>query len=226
MSNSNEYERLWKLQTQVGKLVMDRMRDPSAVAGLYQRILEDKDLADAPWYEENGFIHTSVTSDGTTGEQWVARLEGKRFHVSVEAKEILRSSEFRATYGVRTHLVVMRGSLFKEQSVPAPVIHAMASKSNFIAPIMMEDSCLLRERLSDKDFDDMGLESIRIMHEPVALSRPTFLELWGKRGARLPPRALAASDIPAWSGASYGFAVGFSKVLSSNYLLLPERCIA
>ncbi len=39
--NRNVYERLFKLQTQISKLVMEGKRNPLAVADMLQRILED-----------------------------------------------------------------------------------------------------------------------------------------------------------------------------------------
>ncbi len=43
MSN-DAIERLWKLQTQVGKLVMDGLRDPARVADKLQEILEERQV--------------------------------------------------------------------------------------------------------------------------------------------------------------------------------------
>ena len=40
MSNGNVFERLWKLEAQVNKLVLDGKRDPEKVANIYQAILE------------------------------------------------------------------------------------------------------------------------------------------------------------------------------------------
>lgn len=39
MSNDNVYERLWKLQASVNKLILDGKRDPKMVANVYQGIL-------------------------------------------------------------------------------------------------------------------------------------------------------------------------------------------
>jgi hypothetical protein len=45
------------------------------------------------WREEDGVIYFSVTSDGTTGEEWITRLEQGGFCVGDYAKQVLRSSD-------------------------------------------------------------------------------------------------------------------------------------
>lgn len=45
MSNGNQLERLWKLQTKVNMLVLDGKRDPEKVANIYQAILDGSVVA-------------------------------------------------------------------------------------------------------------------------------------------------------------------------------------
>ncbi|MEK7478188.1 MAG: hypothetical protein AAB645_02365, partial [Patescibacteria group bacterium] len=54
------------------------------------------------WREQDGVIYFSVTSDGTTGEDWIKRLEGNGFRVGDYAKQVLRSPDFKPTNGVTT----------------------------------------------------------------------------------------------------------------------------
>src|SRR3989338_3860444 len=56
------------------------------------------------WHEHGGVIYFSVTSDGTTGEQWIERLENKGFLLSEYVKSVLRSSDFHPTSGVTTEI--------------------------------------------------------------------------------------------------------------------------
>lgn len=60
MSNGKELERLWKLQTQVNKLVMECKRDPTEVADALQEILEEK-RKKFKLFKDLGFI--TVPSD-------------------------------------------------------------------------------------------------------------------------------------------------------------------
>ena len=66
------------------------------------------------WTEKDGVIYFSVTSDGTTGEQWIARLEGKGFRLSGYTKQVLRSPDFKPTSGITTDVAVLKGSLFSD----------------------------------------------------------------------------------------------------------------
>ena len=66
------------------------------------------------WRERDGVIHFSVTSDGTTGEEWIKRLESKYFRVGKYAKDMLFSKNFKPTSGVTTEVVVLKGMLFKD----------------------------------------------------------------------------------------------------------------
>src|SRR3989338_5485130 len=54
------------------------------------------------WHEEDGVIYFSVTSDGTTGEEWIKRLESDGFRIGKHARQILRSLDFKPTNGVTT----------------------------------------------------------------------------------------------------------------------------
>src|SRR3989344_3005062 len=66
------------------------------------------------WREENGVIYFSVTSDGTTGGQWIARLEKRGYRLSDYAKRMLRSPDFKPTKGVTTEIAVLKGMLFAD----------------------------------------------------------------------------------------------------------------
>lgn len=109
MSNDNQIERLWKLEAKVNMLVLDGKRDPKSVADTLQEIL---DVSPSSWREEDNVIYFSVTCDGTTGEDWIKRLEGKGFHVGDYAKQVLRSPDFKPTSGVTTEVAVLKGVLF------------------------------------------------------------------------------------------------------------------
>ncbi|MCX6763157.1 MAG: hypothetical protein NTZ97_00255, partial [Candidatus Moranbacteria bacterium] len=52
------------------------------------------------WREQDGVIYfTLPPTDGTTGSQWIERLEKKGFRIGNYAKSILRSSDFKPTSG-------------------------------------------------------------------------------------------------------------------------------
>ena len=70
------------------------------------------------WREENGVIRFEVTSDGTSGEDWIARLESKNLRVGDYTKQLLNSPDFIPTMGITTEVAVLKGMLFTENRCP------------------------------------------------------------------------------------------------------------
>ncbi len=66
------------------------------------------------WTESDNVIRFSVTSDGTSGPEWIGRLEKKGYRISDYAKSILKSKDFKPTSGVTTEIVVLKGQLFSD----------------------------------------------------------------------------------------------------------------
>ena len=118
------------------------------------------------WLEEDGVIYFSVTSDGTTGEDWIKRLEGNCFRVRNYAKQVLRSPDFKPTNGMTTEVAVLKGMLFEDNDRITKKIRAEADKRKLSKP-NAELVCLIREKFTDKEIAAMGLIWIVAMHEPV-----------------------------------------------------------
>ncbi len=121
---------------------------------------------DRKWREQDGVIYFSVTSDGTTGEEWIARLEKKSFRVGDYAKSVLRSKDFKPTKGVTTEISVLKGMLFEDNNRITKKIRAEADKRKLTKP-NAEVACLIREMFTDKEIEAMGLTWIVTMHEPI-----------------------------------------------------------
>lgn len=118
------------------------------------------------WREEDGVIYFSVTSDGTTGEDWITRLESKGFRVGDYAKQVLRSPSFVPTSGVTTEVAVLKGMLFEDNDRIMKKIRTEADKRKLSKP-NAELACLIREKFTDKEIEAMGLWYIVAMHEPI-----------------------------------------------------------
>ncbi len=118
------------------------------------------------WREQDGVIYFSVTSDGTTGEEWIKRLESKDFRTSDYAKSVLRSSDFKPTDGVTTEVAVLKGMLFEDNDRITKKIRAEADKRKLTKP-NAEVACLIREKFTDEEIEAMGLWGIVAMHEPI-----------------------------------------------------------
>jgi hypothetical protein len=119
-----------------------------------------------PWREENNVIYFSVTSDGTTGEEWITRLENKGLRVSDYAKSVLRSKAFKPTSGVTTEVAVLKGELFADSDRITKKIRSEATSRKLLKP-NAEIGCLIRETFSDKEIEAMGLTWIVAMHKPI-----------------------------------------------------------
>jgi len=118
------------------------------------------------WREQDGVIYFSLMSDGTTGEEWIRRLEGNGFHVENYVKQILRSPDFQPTSGVMTEIAVLKSRLFTDNDRITKKIRAEADKRKFSKP-NAEVACLIRAKFTDKEIKAMGLWWIVAMHEPI-----------------------------------------------------------
>ena len=118
------------------------------------------------WTEKDHVISFSVTSDGTSGEDWITRLESKGFRAGDYAKQVLRSPDFKPTSGVTTEIAVLKGALFTDNERTTEKIRAEADKRKLEKP-NAEVACLIREKFTDKEIEDMGLVWIVTMHDPI-----------------------------------------------------------
>jgi len=132
-----------------------------------EQFLKGELIVSAPtWREQDGIIYFTVTSDGTTGPEWIERLEKKGFHVGDYAKQLLRSSDCKQTSGVTTEVAVLKSILFEDKDRITHNIRAKAEKRKLTRP-NAEISCLIREKFTDEDIAEMGLTWIIIMHKPI-----------------------------------------------------------
>ncbi|MEX0649448.1 MAG: hypothetical protein WD200_00425 [Candidatus Andersenbacteria bacterium] len=121
------------------------------------------------WREEAGVIRFSVTSDGTTGPQWIKRLGKRRFRLNRDSEELLHSPDFVPTNGVTYDVAVLKGTLFNDGNRITQNIHAEADHRGwkYGKDMPAEVACLIRETFSDEDIEAMGLWWIVVMHEPI-----------------------------------------------------------
>src|SRR3990167_9065355 len=123
-------------------------------------------MKNSKFIEKDNVIYFSVTSDGTTSEDWINRLEGNDFRVGDYAKQVFRSPDFKPTKGVTTEVAVLKGMLFEDNDRITKKIRAEADKRKLSKP-NAELACLIREKFTDKEIEAMGLWYIVAMHEPI-----------------------------------------------------------
>jgi hypothetical protein len=182
------------------------------------RFLRDELVVGEPirsWREQDGVIYFSVESDGTTGEDWIIRLESKGFRVGDYAKQVLRSPDFKPTSGVTTQVAVLRGCLFEDNDRITKKIRAEADKSKLSKP-NAELVCLIREKFTDNEIEAMGLWYIVAMHEPINDSDgdPSLLGAYRDDGGRWLRACYDGPDF--WWRRDRGFAFAVSQISSQS----------
>jgi hypothetical protein len=118
------------------------------------------------WREKDNIIYFKVCSDGTTGPEWIERLEGKGFHIGDYAKGVLWNIDFEPTSGVTTEVAVLKGVLFEDNERITKNIRAIAAKRTLKTP-NAEIACLIREKFTDEEIKAMGVPWIVVMHKPI-----------------------------------------------------------
>ena len=141
------------------------------------KFLCDKRTA-SKWHEKNGEINLgSVTSDGTTGPDWIKRLKKNGFRVDNWAKMALVSPYFKPTNGVTTKITILKGESWLDGARTTENIRYAADHHwlvQLIAP-NAEVACLIREKFTDKEIKEMGFSMIVTMHEPIKDNSSLFL---------------------------------------------------
>ena len=115
------------------------------------------------WREKEGVIYFYVTSDGTTGSEWVKRLRKKGISVEEDA---FHSFDFKPTSGETTKVAVLRGAMFGGEVVGTQEIYATAKHLELIE-LNAEVACLILEKFTHGVIEKMGLEFLTVMHKPI-----------------------------------------------------------
>lgn len=171
-------EEIGRLQVKTNEIVKRLERGSilleDAITGM-QEIIEGKSkrlklglIPEKPkkWRDINKVIYFEVTSDGTTGPEWIKRLEKEAFKLSQGVKDLLLSEDFKATSGITYEIAVLKGSIFSEGYRTLMNIRTEAERRNFITP-NPEVACLIREMFLDEEVKAMDLFWIFTMHKPI-----------------------------------------------------------
>lgn len=212
MSNDTAIVRAFKLWAKISMMIVDGTRDATKVADTLQTIVNTSTRA---WREEDGVIYFSVTSDGTTGEEWIKRLESNGFAVSQGARDMLCSPDFKPTKGITTEIAILKGTLFEDGDRITTKIRAEADKRKLSKP-NAELACLIREKFTDEEIEAMGLIWIAAIHEPIKDSycSPRLLHATRDHIGRWLDASYDSPDA-TW-GRAHGFAFAVSQVSSQS----------
>ena len=116
--------------------------------------------------EQEAFIYCKrlPPTDGTTGVQWVERLEGKGVRLAPHVVKLLNSQEFVPTTGVIYEVALFRGN-FWENDFHRTVKNALIEgKLRGLDEINIEATCLSLENLFLNDM--LGCMWIIVMQKP------------------------------------------------------------
>ncbi len=129
------------------------------------------------WSERDGIIYLTVTSDGTTGQEWIKRLEEKGSQLTDEVKSLLCSIYFNPTSGVTTEIAILPGKRFEDKERNRSWIETVAFGLHKFTRPNAEVACYIREIFTNEELEQMELKYILTMHEPLfdSISDPFFL---------------------------------------------------
>ena len=135
-----------------------------------ERFLRNELVVSEParsWREKDGIIYFSVISNGLSGEQEIKHLEKLGHKVGDYAKSVLRSKDYKPSKKGTVHkIAVLKGELFLDESRVTRNIRMEAEKMKMTKP-NAEVACLIREKFTNKEIEETGLNWIVIMHEPI-----------------------------------------------------------
>lgn len=165
------------------------------------------------WKLKNDLILFSVTSNGVTGKDWITRLEMHGYRIGGYAKSILLSPDFSPTSGITSQICVVPSKIFSNSPTNAEVrMHLDNHDIGHGQVVNAEIACLIREKFSNKDLEDMGLWWIVLMHQKIHDNRGDPYLLFSSRvvdGLWL----FADNDYPECKWSRSG---GFAGLLSQN----------
>lgn len=164
--------------------------------------------------EKDGIIYVTFISNGMSGPEWEAHFDRRGIQLSDNARTILNSSQFKASKaGTSRPVAILKGELFGDAERITRTIRAKAVELK-LKKLNIETQCLIRDGLTNKAINDLGLNWIVGMHEPIEIGGDLRLLTADASGAV--PGLNTDYGFPGnrWNHA-FGFAFGASQVLKA-----------
>ena len=117
------------------------------------------------WFEKDGMIYFTVTSNGKSGKDWIKHFESKGIKIGDYARQILLKIK-PSKKGTVTQIAVIKGEFFSDDNRITSNIRTEADKRKLSKP-NAEVGCLVRDMFTDEEIKKMGLTWIVTMHEPI-----------------------------------------------------------
>ena len=116
---------------------------------------------------ENALHYFSVTTDGTSGTEWLRRLKDRGIEVGGLARSLLLSTDFKPTHGQRVEVCLFPTSKLSGGSLVAGDIRKAAEQRLLMTP-SAEIACHISEMFDSNALKKTGFRYIVVMHEPIA----------------------------------------------------------
>ncbi len=126
-------------------------------------------MGNAKFLEKNHAVNLDLISDGTTGEQWIERLESQGHILNLEVKGLLMSPQFIATKGERWEIVILKRTLEKALILKREEVLTEA-KTLHLVSVNLEIACLLREELTLDWLGHLNLQRVLVFSENTDLA--------------------------------------------------------
>lgn len=119
------------------------------------------------WFKYQGIIYFFVTTDGTTGDEWIKRFQRKKYYIEDSVKEILGSDLFLPTKGntIQVAIITREAMNIVEPGVQTywKDIEKIVNEKEFVVS-SLEVGCLMRDLLTPQDLFSMGVTWLDILH--------------------------------------------------------------
>jgi len=124
----------------------------------FVRALNDNEIVvfQRKWFRHDNIISFFVKSDGTTGQEWIRKLEDKGYPLTDNCKEFLLSEKFKPTNDFVYQIAVLSGGPKNFDDLYYGNFSSQATFKGLDIP-SLEVSCLIRDKFSHAEMREMGL---------------------------------------------------------------------
>ena len=124
---------------------------------------------------KDGVIYVAFVSNGRSGTEWEAHFDCRGIELSLNARKVLNSPKFKTSRaGTAKPVAILKGEMFSDGDRITKNIRAKATELKF-NKIDIETECLIRDGLTNKAINSLGLNWIVGMHEPVDIDGDPYL---------------------------------------------------
>ncbi len=129
-------------------------------------ITPTKAMITAQAVDNEGNIHFILPpTTGLTGEQWEQHIELHYCQIGL-TRHVLRRASEAPTNGIIYHIVVRPGNKINDGDRLTKNIRIAAEKKGWLKP-HWEVACLILDTFTDEYLEQMNLQNIVTMHEPI-----------------------------------------------------------